>query len=71
MLTSVALRKLFPRPAFLPDKIEISLEKHVMIDSPETPTYELVSGFSLKCSINPVNHKGSCIFYGPYLELKV
>lgn len=41
VLTSVALRKLFPRPAFLPDKIEISLEKHVMIDSPETPTYEL------------------------------
>ena len=41
--TSVALRKLFPRPSFLPDKIEIGLEKHVLIDSPDTPTYELVS----------------------------
>lgn len=43
MKTSVALRKLFPRPAFVPDKIEISLEKHVLIDSPETTTYELVN----------------------------
>ena len=52
--TSVALRKLFPRPAFLPEKIEIGLEKHVLIDSPDTPTYELVRSDLSNIVSNPV-----------------
>ena len=39
---SVAMRSLFPRPKFLPGAVEIGLEKHLLLDGPFTPTYEMV-----------------------------
>ena len=42
VIFSVALRPLFPRPKYIPQKSEISMEKHVFMDGPNKTTYQLV-----------------------------
>ncbi|XP_045175505.2 uncharacterized protein LOC123536402 [Mercenaria mercenaria] len=38
---SAGLRTLFPRPHYLPPETEVTLEKHVLIDGPNTTAYHL------------------------------
>lgn len=40
---SAGLRTLFPRPQYLPSETEVTLEKHVLIDGPNTETYRMPS----------------------------
>ena len=36
------IRKMFPRPEFVPSESEVALEKTVFLDGPKTDHYELV-----------------------------
>ena len=44
MAASQVIRKLFPRPSFVPPESEVALEKVVFIDGYKSDHYELVSG---------------------------
>jgi hypothetical protein len=43
MAASQAIRKLFPRPEFIPPESEVALEKVVFLDGYKSDHYELVS----------------------------
>ena len=43
MAASQVIRKLFPRPSFVPPESEVALEKVVFIDGYKSDHYELVS----------------------------
>ena len=53
MAASQVIRKLFPRPSFVPPESEVALEKVVFIDGYKSDHYELVSGVVF-CKINLV-----------------
>lgn len=43
MASSQVLRKLFPRPKFVPPESEVALEKQLYIDGPSSQQMEVVS----------------------------
>ncbi|VDI55335.1 Hypothetical predicted protein [Mytilus galloprovincialis] len=62
MASSQILRKMFPRPEFVPPESEVALEKTLYIDGPKSQLFEVIGGFYQAVFVTIVKGNRKAVF---------